>query len=114
LNVKELPGGRIYNRLPLLRAERGLTRQNLADALGVNYQTIGYVERGDYNPSLDLALRISGYFKLPVEMIFSHTPFRPVTEELAHLEMYVKNSNMAPAPGHQPGFSETGEVVTGS
>ena len=45
----------IRNRLPVLRAERGLSRQELADAVGVNYQTIGYLERGDYNPSLDLA-----------------------------------------------------------
>lgn len=92
LNVKELPGGRIYNRLPLLRAERGLTRQNLADALGVNYQTIGYLERGDYNPSLDLALRISAFFNLPVERIFSRKPFRPLTEELGYLSNYDNSS----------------------
>ena len=75
---------KIYNRLAVLRAERNLTRQNLADALGVNYQTVGYLERGDFNPSLDLALRISEFFALPVEMIFSRHPFRPLTEELRH------------------------------
>lgn len=84
--------GRIHNRLAVLRAERGLTRQNLADALGVNYQTIGYLERGDYNPSLELALRISEYFRLPLEMIFSRKPFRPLTEELGYLANYDKNS----------------------
>ena len=47
----------LHNRLAVLRAERGLSRQELADGLGVNYQTIGYLERGEYNPSLDLALR---------------------------------------------------------
>ena len=34
------------------------------DALTVNYQTIGYLERGEYNPSLDLALRIAEHFGL--------------------------------------------------
>jgi putative transcriptional regulator len=90
--MPSLPEGRIFNRLAVLRAERGLTRQNLADALGVNYQTVGYLERGDYNPSLDLALRISGFFQLPVEMIFSRKPFRPLTEELSFLTNYAKNS----------------------
>jgi putative transcriptional regulator len=76
----------IYNRLQVLRAERKLTRQNLADALQVNYQTIGYLERGEYNPSLELALRISEYFGLPVEMIFSRQAFRPLTEEVLRRE----------------------------
>ena len=66
---------KIYNRLNLLRAERGLSRKALADAVGVNYQTIGYLERGDYNPSLELALRLSEYFGAPVEAIFSLQPF---------------------------------------
>lgn len=77
--------------MPVLRAERGLTRQNLADALGINYQTVGYLERGDYSPSLELALRISEYFRLPVEMVFSRKPFRPLTEELGFLANYDKS-----------------------
>lgn len=74
--------GPIHNRLAVLRAERGLSRQQLAEALSVNYQTIGYIERGDYNPSLELALRISELFKLPVEAIFARHQFRPLSEEL--------------------------------
>lgn len=70
----------LYNRIAVLRAERRLSRQDLADALEVNYQTIGFLERGDYNPSLTLALAISAFFKLPVEAIFSLTPFRPLSE----------------------------------
>lgn len=78
-----VPGdARIHNRLAVLRAERGLTRQNLADALNINYQTVGYLERGSFNPSLDLAFRISEFFRLPIEMIFSRTPFRPMSEML--------------------------------
>lgn len=72
----------LHNRLAVLRAERELSRQELADALKVNYQTIGYLERGDYNPSLDLALRAAEYFGLPVEAIFSRRPFRPMSEQL--------------------------------
>jgi DNA-binding XRE family transcriptional regulator len=71
-------GIRIYNRLAVLRAERGLTRQDLADAVGVNYQTIGFLERGDYNPSLTLAFALSQYFGVPIEAIFSPQPFQPL------------------------------------
>ena len=74
---------KLYNRLPVLRAERGLSRQQLAEAVGVNYQTIGYLERGEYNPSLELAFRFSEYFGLPIEAIFSTTPMRPLSETLA-------------------------------
>ena len=69
---------KIYNRLAVLRAERGLTRQDLALAVGVNYQTIGFLERGDYNPSLMLAFALSQYFGVPVEAIFSPQPFQPL------------------------------------
>ncbi len=65
----------VYNRIALLRAERGVTRRQLADTLGVHYQTVGYLERGEYSPSLYLALRIADYFDVPVEVIFSTTPF---------------------------------------
>ena len=65
----------IHNRIAMLRAERGISRRQLADALGVHYQTIGYLERGEYSPSLYLALKISEYFEVPVEVIFSTTPF---------------------------------------
>ena len=72
----------LHNRIAVLRAERSLSRQELADALGVNYQTIGYMERGDYNPSLELAFRSSELFGLPIEAIFSRQPFRPLSEQL--------------------------------
>jgi DNA-binding XRE family transcriptional regulator len=72
----------IVNRLAVLRAERGLTRQQLADALNVNYQTVGYLERGEYNPSLELAFRASEFFALPIEAIFSRSPFTPMSEQL--------------------------------
>jgi DNA-binding XRE family transcriptional regulator len=72
----------LYNRIAVLRAERGIRRQALADAVGVNYQTIGFLERGDYGPSLKLALHIAAYFDLPVEAIFSNRPFQPLSEQV--------------------------------
>jgi putative transcriptional regulator len=65
----------VYNRIPVLRAERGVSRRDLATALGVHYQTVGYLERGEYSPSLHLALRIAEYFEVPVEVVFSLKPF---------------------------------------
>ena len=75
----------LYNRIAALRTERGLSRKGLSEVLGVNYQTIGYLERGDYAPSLELALRIAEFFDLPVEMVFSRRPFEPLSQELARL-----------------------------
>ncbi|WP_276313776.1 helix-turn-helix transcriptional regulator [Antribacter gilvus] len=66
----------VFNRIAMLRAERGISRRELAEALGVHYQTIGYLERGEYSPSLHLALRIAEYFGVTVEVIFSTRPFR--------------------------------------
>jgi putative transcriptional regulator len=65
----------VHNRIAMLRVERGVSRRQLADALGVHYQTIGYLERGEYSPSLHLALKIAAYFEVPVEVIFSLEPF---------------------------------------
>ncbi|GAA2030523.1 helix-turn-helix transcriptional regulator [Yaniella flava] len=65
----------VHNRIAMLRAERKVSRKDLAEALGVHYQTIGYLERGEYSPSLYLALKIADYFDVPMEVIFSTEPF---------------------------------------
>ena len=65
-----------------MRQERNITRKELAEMVGVNFQTIGYLEREEYNPSLDLALKISEIFSLPVELIFSAKPLKPLSQEL--------------------------------
>jgi DNA-binding XRE family transcriptional regulator len=72
----------IYNRIGVLRRERGISRKALAEAIGVNFQTVGYLEREEYNPSLDLAFRISAFFELPLEFVFSTEPLKPMSEEL--------------------------------
>ena len=73
----------IYNRIKTLRTEKGLSRKDLAKAVGVNFQTIGYLERGDYNASLELAFKLAEYFDVPIDVAFSPRPFKSLAEELA-------------------------------
>ncbi len=61
----------VFNRLEAIRSNAGITRQQLADAVDVHYQTIGYIERNEYSPSLVLALRIAKALNKKVEQIFS-------------------------------------------
>ena len=76
---KTLP---IHNRIGVLRAERRMSRAELAELVDVNPQTVGALERGDHYPSLDLAFRICDVFDLPVEAVFSRTEFAPLSAEL--------------------------------
>lgn len=80
--AKRGPDRPIFNRIAVLRAERGLSRVHLAEMVNVNRQTIGALERGDHYPSLDLAFRICEAFGLPVEAVFSRTEFTPMSTEL--------------------------------
>ena len=73
----------IYNRIKILRSDRGLSRKELAEAVEVNFQTIGYLERGDYNASLELAFKLAEFFEVPIDMAFSPRPFKTIAEELA-------------------------------
>jgi DNA-binding XRE family transcriptional regulator len=59
-----------------------MSRKALADKVGVNPQTIGFLERGDYNPSLELALSVAAVFNVPIELLFSFKPFPSVAETL--------------------------------
>ena len=72
----------IYNRIKILRSDRNLSRKELAEAVGVNFQTIGYLERGDYNASLELAFKLAEFFEVPIDMAFSPRPFKTIAEEL--------------------------------
>jgi DNA-binding XRE family transcriptional regulator len=60
----------VFNQIEQVRTSLGLSRQQLAELVGVHYQTIGYLERGEYSPSLVLALRIADQLKTPVEELF--------------------------------------------
>ena len=77
----------VFNRLAVLRADRGVSRKELAATVGVNFQTIGYLERGEYNPSVELALKLSEYFGLPLEMIFSLKPLPAISIELLRAKL---------------------------
>ena len=68
-------GSQVYNHIAFLRADRQITRQEMAQTLNISYQELGYIERGRITPSLELALRISEYFGVPLEAVFSRTPF---------------------------------------
>ena len=73
----------LHNRLALFRVEAGLSRAALADRVGVNPQTIGFLERGQYGPSLELGLKLAAVFGVPVETLFSLVPFQSLASQLA-------------------------------
>ena len=58
------------NRIKVERAERDVTQQQLADAVGVSRQTIVAIEKNRFLPSTPLALKIARFFSKPVESIF--------------------------------------------
>lgn len=60
----------INNRIQELRNEKGLTQQDLAEAVDVTRATIIALEKGSYNPSLELAFRIAKYFKIGIDKLF--------------------------------------------
>lgn len=70
-----------FNRVKLVRTERAMSRQELADAVDAHLQTIGYIERGEYNLSLDLALKISAALGVSLDALFSLQRFSPLTSE---------------------------------
>jgi len=64
-------GKGIKNKVRKLREEKKLTQQELSLILNVSRQTIISLEKGDYSPSLHLALRMAKFFGIPVEKLFS-------------------------------------------
>ena len=66
----------VYNLIEVARVALGLSRQELADKVGVHYQTIGYLEREEYSPSLVLALRIANALNQEITELFSLTPLK--------------------------------------
>ena len=60
----------IRNQVASLRQDQGITQEALAEAVSVSRQTISALEKGNYTPSVHLALKIAHYFKVPVEKLF--------------------------------------------
>lgn len=65
------------NHLEEIRKERGITQEDLAQALAVSRQTIGSLENGRYNPSILLAFKIARYFGMRIEDIFIYEEETP-------------------------------------
>ena len=63
----------LFNHLKEYRAHLNMNQSELGKLAGVSRQTISLIERGDYNPSVTLALRIAAVFRVQVEDIFSLT-----------------------------------------
>jgi putative transcriptional regulator len=64
----------VRNTVNIHRTKKGATQEELALALGVSRQTIIAIEKGNYTPSVLLALKIARYFRKPVEQLFTLAP----------------------------------------
>jgi len=60
----------ISNQVNKLRSEKGVTQEELAEKVQVSRQTIIAIEKGNYTPSVLLAIKLADVFKVPVEKIF--------------------------------------------
>ena len=60
----------LYNRLKEYRAKNGINQSEMGRLVGVSRQTISQIERGDYSPSVVLAIKLARYFNVSVEDIF--------------------------------------------
>ncbi|WP_096186717.1 helix-turn-helix transcriptional regulator [Evansella halocellulosilytica] len=60
----------LRNRVRELRARFQMTQGDLAKKIGATRQTVGMIEKGDYSPSVTLALKISKEFSMPLEEVF--------------------------------------------
>lgn len=60
----------LKNRVRELRAREQLSQTDLGKKIGATRQTIGLIEKGDYQPSVTLSLKISDVFNIPLEEVF--------------------------------------------
>lgn len=68
--TKQVMQLKVFNRLPVFRAEMRITQEQLAREIGVTRATIVAIEGGGYNPSLELAFRLARFFKTDINSIF--------------------------------------------
>ncbi len=61
----------VTNEVQMFRTQSGITQEDLAERVGVSRQTVIAIEKGNYTPSVLLALKIARFFKVPVEKIFT-------------------------------------------
>lgn len=60
----------IDNSIKKMRLDKDITQEQLAEAVGVSRQTIVAIEKGNYTPSLLLAIQLASFFKVPIEKLF--------------------------------------------
>ena len=72
----------IHNRITTLRREAGVSRKEMADAVGINENTLAVIERGEREPRVRVAWRIAEYFDLPLKAVFADGPVTPLAEVL--------------------------------
>ena len=75
------------NKLEELRKNKGLSQEQLAEKVLVSRQTIISLEKGRYNPSLDLAFRLSKFFNVPIEDIFIYNSTFAAQNRQVHLNI---------------------------
>ena len=91
----------LYNRIALFRAERKLSRKDLAALVEINPQTVGFLERGDYNPSVELALRLARCLDVSVDVLFSLEPFPSLSQLLGDASVSDDASKATPDENDQ-------------
>ncbi len=71
------------NRIRVFRAMYSLTQEDLATRIGVTRRTINAIERGQYNPSIEVAFRLAQLFGVPIEEVFTYDgePMTPLSSE---------------------------------
>lgn len=81
-----------YNRVAALRRVEGLSRTQMAKALGVNQDTLAHIEREEREPGVLLAWRIARHFELPLELVFSDKPLPTLAQILRDLHAATSHS----------------------
>jgi putative transcriptional regulator len=67
----------LTNTLKVQRAKLGINQGELGNLAGVSRQTISSIERGEYNPSITLVLKLARIFSVPVEELFDYREEEP-------------------------------------
>ncbi|MHA1380811.1 MAG: helix-turn-helix domain-containing protein [Candidatus Helarchaeota archaeon] len=76
---------KLVSKIKALRAESGITQEKLAEEVNVTRQTISYLEKGEYNPSLKIAHDIAKYFKKSIDEVFTYEPVLKIKREQFNL-----------------------------
>ncbi len=76
---------KLVSNMKKLRAEKKITQEQLAEAIGITRQTISYLEKGEYNPSLKIAHDIAKFFDKAIDEVFQYEPILKIKREQFNL-----------------------------